>query len=58
MRPLPEGSLISVTRTGRDVAIVISRPINGSAFGGGIFLIAWLGGWAYAAYAAAEQPAA
>ena len=36
-------------------AFHFARGIVQFAMGGGIFLIAWLGGWAYAAYAAIHE---
>jgi hypothetical protein len=50
MKPPPEGSYLIVSQSGRDATISIPNPIKVSQFGSGLFLLAWLGGWAVGEY--------
>lgn len=44
----PDGSTIAVAATGRDIVIVVPYPSGGLArYGIGLFLLCWLGGWAF-----------
>ena len=50
MKPLPSGSYLLVQQTGRDATITIPNPILAGQFLPGLFLLAWLGGWAAGEY--------
>jgi hypothetical protein len=49
MPPLPAGSTISVGTNGADTVIVVPyRSAGPTRYGVGLFLLCWLGSWAYA----------
>ena len=43
----PEGSKISVSYDGGDPAVMIPSKASASRYFGGVFLLCWLGGWAF-----------
>ena len=51
----PAGSKISITTDGGDPVVIIPSAASASRYFGGVFLLFWLGGWAFGFSSAASQ---